>query len=412
MKEFFLNLFSSDFMSHGYCYNWNPDIVWLHAVSDSLIAFSYYLIPILLVYFVRKRRDVPFNWMFVMFGVFIFGCGTTHVMEIWTLWHGTYRLAGLIKAITAGASLVTAAALFPMIPKALALPGPEVLRIEIADRKRAEEALNEANATLECRVQERTADLQRANEKQKETEASLRQSERELQSLASRLISVQEDERKRIARDLHDDLSQRLALHCVQLDLLRQSLPASSETALTLAQLKRDADELTVGVREISHNLHHLQLSLGLQHGAATFCGEFSRQHGIAVDLTHEGDLHKVPESVSVVLFRVLQEALGNVAKHSGADRVGVFLSADGDQARMQVTDRGLGFENSVSQNGGGLGLVSMRERLRLVGGSMNLTSSPGQGTEVDVVVPIRMSVTATSTERYSAQVGSADIPL
>ena len=85
-------------MSHGYCYNWSPDIVWLHAVSDSLIAFSYYLIPILLIYFVQKRRDVPFNWMFVMFGVFIFGCGTTHVMEIWTLWHGTYRLAGLFVA--------------------------------------------------------------------------------------------------------------------------------------------------------------------------------------------------------------------------------------------------------------------------------------------------------------------------
>jgi len=85
MKEFFERLFSSDFLPHGFCYLWSPNIVWLHAVSDGLITFSYYVIPILLIHFVRKRRDLPFHWMFVMFGVFIFGCGTTHLMEIWTL---------------------------------------------------------------------------------------------------------------------------------------------------------------------------------------------------------------------------------------------------------------------------------------------------------------------------------------
>ena len=87
-------------MAHGYCYLWKPEIVWLHAVSDTLIALSYLVIPITLVVFVRKRRDLPFHWMFFMFGLFILGCGATHLMEIWTLWHGTYRLAGVIKAIT------------------------------------------------------------------------------------------------------------------------------------------------------------------------------------------------------------------------------------------------------------------------------------------------------------------------
>jgi len=211
MKEFLERLFSSDFMPHGYCYLWRPNILWLHAISDGLIMISYYVIPVLLIYFVRKRKDLPFHWMFVMVGVFIFGCGTTHLMEIWTLWHGTYRLSGPVKAITAGASLATAAALFPMIPKALSLPSPDDLRLEIAFHTRAEEALQKAKDELEFRVQERTMDLSKTNdqliaevEQRKRAEAELQQTARIRQSLAGRLITVQEDERKRIARDLHD----------------------------------------------------------------------------------------------------------------------------------------------------------------------------------------------------------------
>src|ERR1700733_16281230 len=128
MYEFFRNLFSSDFMGHGYCYLWKPEIVWLHLISDSAISLSYYAIPLALFYFVRKRRDLPFNWMFVMFAVFILGCGTTHLMEVWTLWHGTYRLAGIIKAITATASIATAILLVPLILRALTLPSPAELR--------------------------------------------------------------------------------------------------------------------------------------------------------------------------------------------------------------------------------------------------------------------------------------------
>jgi len=148
MGEFFHNIFKSDLMPHGHCYLWKPEIVWLHAISDCLIMLSYYFIPIMLVYLVRKRRDLPFHWMFFMFGIFILGCGTTHAMELWTLWHGTYRLAGIIKAITALASVATAVALVPMVPQAMLLASPAQLRAanrelekEIAERRRVEEAL-------------------------------------------------------------------------------------------------------------------------------------------------------------------------------------------------------------------------------------------------------------------------------
>jgi C4-dicarboxylate-specific signal transduction histidine kinase len=170
MMAFWQHLLASDFMPHGYCFLWNPEIVWLHAISDSVITVSYYLIPLALFYFVRRRQDLPFHWMFLMFGLFIFGCGTTHLMEVWTLWHGTYRLAGVIKAITAAASVVTAGLLVQLLPKALALPSPEQLRQaneelgkEISYRRRAERALLDAHEELEMRVQLRTAELAKAN---------------------------------------------------------------------------------------------------------------------------------------------------------------------------------------------------------------------------------------------------------
>jgi PAS domain S-box-containing protein len=113
---------SANFMPHGYCYMWDPRIVWLHVISDALIAVAYYCIPIILIYFVRKNRSLPFNKVFWMFGTFILACGTTHVMEIWTIWHAAYFVAGLIKALTAAVSVLTAVMLIPLVPKAMLLP--------------------------------------------------------------------------------------------------------------------------------------------------------------------------------------------------------------------------------------------------------------------------------------------------
>jgi hypothetical protein len=148
--EFFRSLLSSgDVMPHAYCYMWRPGLVWLHVVSDLLIALAYFSIPLTLIYFIRKRRDVPFNWIFVCFGMFILACGTTHAMEVWTLWHATYWLSGAVKVITALSSVPTAILLVQLVPQGLALPSPEALRLEIADRRRAQEALDAAKNELE-----------------------------------------------------------------------------------------------------------------------------------------------------------------------------------------------------------------------------------------------------------------------
>ena len=137
-------LLAEFFIPHGHCYLWKPELVGLHIVSDALTALAYYSIPLMLVYFVVKRRDVPFNWIFLLFGAFIISCGTTHIMEIWTLWHPNYWLSGLLKAFTAAVSLYTACQLVGLLPQALAMPSAaqfEAVITEIKERQQAEAAL-------------------------------------------------------------------------------------------------------------------------------------------------------------------------------------------------------------------------------------------------------------------------------
>ncbi|HEY9612564.1 ATP-binding protein [Allocoleopsis sp.] len=151
------------FIPHGHCYLWKPGLVGLHIAADALIALAYYSIPLMLIYFVEKRRDVPFQWIFLLFGAFIVACGTTHVMEIWTLWHPTYWVSGFLKALTAGVSLYTAGTLVPLLPKALALPSPaqleaanQSLQQEIRERLLAEQALKKSEALYRAIVEDQT----------------------------------------------------------------------------------------------------------------------------------------------------------------------------------------------------------------------------------------------------------------
>src|ERR1700745_546218 len=121
-------LFSStEFLPYGTCYNWNPYVIWLHVVSNGFIALAYCLIPITLVYLVRRRRDLVFRRMFLCFAVFILASGATNVMDIWNIWHPNYWYTGLAKAATAVVALATAIALVPRIPRALAMPSPNEL---------------------------------------------------------------------------------------------------------------------------------------------------------------------------------------------------------------------------------------------------------------------------------------------
>ena len=149
MNNWLTELCGAAFMPHGQCYLWQPELMTLHGVADGLIALSYYSIPLVIFHFVRKRRDIPFPAIFLMFGAFIVACGTTHIIEVWTIWQPHYWLSGIVKAVTAVISIVTTVALVRIVPAALMLPSHDDLR--------------RLNADLETRVQARTADLTTAN---------------------------------------------------------------------------------------------------------------------------------------------------------------------------------------------------------------------------------------------------------
>jgi two-component system CheB/CheR fusion protein len=184
MLDFLIRLLDTDgFPPRWQCGNWSPGHGWLHILSDLAVWSAYFAIPCILVYFVLRRRDVPFPTIFWLFGAFILACGTTHLMEAIIFWHPVYRLAGVIKLLTALVSWGTVLALVPTIPKALAMRTPEELEREIAARKEAEHALHRANADLETRVQKRMAELDRAN-------AALRDSERREKERAAELETI------------------------------------------------------------------------------------------------------------------------------------------------------------------------------------------------------------------------------
>ena len=172
MESFLQSLVApGDFLPHGLCLTWRPELIWTHLLSDILIGLAYFSIPIGLLYFVWQRQDLAYKWIFLMFCGFILACGVTHFFGAWTLWHPDYVAQGAIKAFTAAISVVTAVVLWPLIPQALALPSPAQLReanssleLQILERRRAEMEVRRMVDELEARVAERTAELQRANE--------------------------------------------------------------------------------------------------------------------------------------------------------------------------------------------------------------------------------------------------------
>jgi signal transduction histidine kinase len=211
-----------------------------------------------------------------------------------------------------------------------------------------------------------------------------------LRELSGRLINAQEEERSRIARDLHDDMNQRLGLLAFGLSQLSGKLPAGDAKS-EVQELWQQTSGLSKDVHRLSHELHPAALEqLGLVVAARALCAEFSKKQGVEVCFTEHAVPSQLPEQVSLCLYRILQESLQNVAKHSEASIVKVELDRGLDGVHLTVEDDGIGFdlENRVQS---GLGLLSMRERLRLVGGSIRIDSAPSQGTRLKVLAPIRI---------------------
>ena len=222
-------------------------------------------------------------------------------------------------------------------------------------------------------------------------DAELERSRRELQALAGRLLTAQEDERRRISRELHDDLNQRLAMLTLEIEHLYQQLPPTRPAIVDrLRELRKHAVDLSDSVHDLAYRLHATMLDdLGLQAALESYLSKYRSEEGIEVEF-HEASLTRPirPDAASC-LYRVAQEALRNVARHARASRVSVSLERGVDGIRMLIVDDGVGFdvtaENYVEAH---LGLAGMQERVRLVDGRFALETQPGRGTRVDVWVP------------------------
>jgi len=215
--------------------------------------------------------------------------------------------------------------------------------------------------------------------------------EEALSSVSQRLIEAQEQERSRLARELHDDINQRLALLAVSLEALKQTLPAAeTELGRQIAGATKEVVDIGKDVQALSHRLHSPKLELlGLSSAAASFCREFSDLNKVRIDFDSEDVPRELPPEISLSLFRVLQEALQNAMKHSGSRHFQVSLRGGANEIDLTVHDSGVGFEPEEAIKGRGLGLTSMRERLKLVGGELLLDSQFHHGTTLQAHVPL-----------------------
>jgi PAS domain S-box-containing protein len=213
--------------------------------------------------------------------------------------------------------------------------------------------------------------------------------------MSRKLLEAQEQERRRIGRELHDDINQRLALLSVEIDLMKEVSPGMyGELRSRMDEIGKRTSEISAVVQSLSHELHSSKLEyLGLVSAMKSFCKEFGAKHQVEIDFSSDGIPSDVPAEVSLCLFRVMQEGLHNALKHSGVRFFEVKMHGSPAEIRLTVRDLGRGFEIELAKDIPGLGLVSMQERVRLVKGTISITSKPQSGTEINVRVPLQAEV-------------------
>jgi two-component system CheB/CheR fusion protein len=221
-------------------------------------------------------------------------------------------------------------------------------------------------------------------------EDKLRRSEDQLRRLTANLLMTQEEERKRIALELHDDVNQRIAMLANEVATMEQAPGSASTLRKQLRSLHERVDQLSDDLRRTAHNLHPSALEhFGLVAALESHCSDFSKLHPIELKLSHNSVPESIPSEISLCLYRVAQECLNNIAKHSGARKANVAIRGGEDSILLSVSDNGKGFDPGFLADQSGLGIVGIRERARLVDGTVSITSQPRKGTRIDIRVPL-----------------------
>ena len=410
-----------DFMPHGMCYLWQPGVLWLNVVSDALITLAYFSIPFTLLYFVRKRRDLQFNWMFVCFAIFIVACGATHLLEILVVWHPAYWLAGGVKALTAFASVPTAFLLVKLVPQALQLPSPRELELRVAERTQQLEAANRK--------------LQAAYEDLRQTQLSVLQQER-LRALGQMASGV--------AHDINNALTP-AALYLQSLLEREPGITPEGREYVEIIQRAVEDVSHTVGrMREFSRSRDMQFVPTAIQLGrliaqvvtltrARWFNMPQERGVVIQVETSVPAELPSILGSDSEI-----RDALTNLVLNA-ADAMpdggtlalrayAVFgepqspATQGGSElpthVRVDVADTGVGMDAETRRNclepffttkgerGTGLGLAMVYGTIQRHNGQIEIVSEPQKGTTVSLIFPAARASEASGGKSTEARRG------
>ncbi len=395
-------------LPHGYCFTWNPTLLWTHVISDSLIGAAYVSIPVTLVHLLRKRRDIPFDGVVLLFAIFIVSCGATHWIEVWTVWNPDYWLLGNVKVLTAVASLLTAAALMKLVPRVLAIPtlaqltaAKTALEAEVVQRRHAEVALLGERAELERRVLERTEALAQATARAESAHAAAE----EANKLKDRFLA-------KVSHELRTPLQSTMTWAHV----LKSEPPGSARIALAAERIQHNVrsqarliDDLLDISRILSGKLGLELASLDVEQvirHAADVVRAAASARSIAIEVEVEGRAGPVlgdPVRLEQVVWNLISNAVQATPE---GGRVRVRAKLDAGTLAMEVRDWGRGIDPvdlahifepfrqgagpASGHRGLGLGLAITRSIVELFGGELRAESEgPGRGATFFVRLPL-----------------------
>ncbi|KAA9340862.1 sensor histidine kinase [Adhaeribacter soli] len=421
MVEYLQKLFESNgFMPHGHCYFWRPEILFTNVIGDGLTSLAYFSIPPILFYITRKRKDLTHRPLFLLFALFIFACGATHLIEIITVWKPFYRLQGAIKIITGLVSVSTAVVLLRAVPTLLALPSHDRLekvnarlREEVAERERAQVALRQANEALETRVQQRTAQLIKTNrelereiEIRKRTEEDLLEKNQELVRInadldnfvycASNDLKAPIVNIEGLVTALKEEIPQRSEHVNAILKRLDGSLLKVDRTILDLTEVSRLQNEVTnppveeVSFAEVLEEVKSDIQDLIAQTGAT-----------IEADFSRVKNIHFCRQDLKSILYNLISNAL---KYHNPLRKPHVLVQTEPipNCCLLRIADNGQGIDLEKHEykifslfrrlndqvTGSGIGLYIVKRILDNNNGRIKVKSKIGEGSTFEVYLP------------------------
>ncbi|WP_299703075.1 HAMP domain-containing sensor histidine kinase [uncultured Pontibacter sp.] len=414
MKDFLSNIIEADFMPHGHCYFWKPEIVWLNVSGDVLIAMAYYSLPLLLFYFAKKRTDLTHKYVFWLFAAFIFACGTTHIVDIWTIWVPTYRLEGVLKLITGLLSVSTAVVVYKSVPALLALPSHDQLKAlneqlqkEIEERRKTQDELRRVNEELEKRVEERTHELQLEVHERATAQQELQHINRELKIANNDLDNF-------VYCASHDLKAPIINIEGL-LDVLKEEMPAPDEKVNhILKRLDGSLERINRTIHDLTEVSFITQKQIGVAgNGVSNFAVVLEEvEESVSglieqTDARIEADFADCPEAniQRKDLKSIMYNLLTNALKYKSPERkpiVNFSTKVAEDYIVLCVTDNGMGVELRGNEKkmfnlfkrlhdhveGSGVGLYIVRRIIENYNGTIEVASEVGVGTTFTIRFP------------------------